>query len=152
MMMKKILLILAAALLFGAAAAAQPRALGIRAGWGAEVDYEHALGDAYFLEGSLGLGSFQNSFVSLSGLFNFVLARPDWTPRGDWSVYAGPGVGAIFARDFGAGGILGDIGLEYRFWFPLQLSLDLRPALMIGSEGIVTQGIFNFGLGIRYAF
>ena len=37
-------------------------------------------------------------------------------------------------------------------WFPLQLSFDIRPALMIGGDGIVTNGILNFGLGIRYAF
>ena len=150
--MKKMLLLLVAALVFAAAATAQPRARGLRAGWGAEVDYEHGLGDDYFLEGSLGLGSFQHSYLSFSALFNFVLARPDWTPRGYWSVYAGPGAGVVFAPDFAAGGLVGDVGLEYRFWFPLQLSLDVRPALMIGSAGIVTNSIFNFGLGIRYAF
>ncbi len=136
------------------AASAQPKAVGVRFGWGAELDYQHYLGGENFLEGSLGLGSFnpKSSYFSAVATYNFMIARPDWTPRGNWGFYAGPGAGVIFTNDFAAGGVVGLAGLEYTFWFPLQLSFDIRPALMIGGDGIVTNGILNFGLGIRYSF
>ena len=150
--MKRLMMILVAAVAMAAAAAAQPRAAGVRIGWGSELSYQHTLGGENFLEAGVGLGSFTNSFFSATALYNFMLVRPDFTPRGTWGVYAGPGAGVIFTREWAAGGIVGDLGIEYTFWFPLQLSLDVRPALMVGGEGIVTNSIFNFGLGIRYAF
>ncbi len=58
--MKKFLLIAVAVLGFSFAAIAQPRAIGIRAGYGAEVSYQHTLGAANFAEIDLGwsVGSF----------------------------------------------------------------------------------------------
>jgi hypothetical protein len=48
-------------------------------------------------------------------------------------------------------GIAGQVGLEYTFHFPLQLSVDLRPQL-----GLVNQAFGIWGwyphLSIRYRF
>ena len=87
-----------------------------------------------------------------------MLAQPDWTNRGEWGVYAGPG--AALGIAFGNPGAFniaaaGQVGLEYTFWFPLQLSLDIRPQLGLWTGG-GTAGFYFGGwcpaLGIRYRF
>ena len=154
--MKKIILLAAMVLGFAVAASAQPRALGARLGNGAEVSYQHQLG-ANFLEvdGGLGLG-FDGTFnVGATGIYNFMIAQPAWTSRGEWGFYAGPGA-AVGMNIIGENSYFhlaaaGMVGLEYTFWFPLQLSFDLRPTLGYG---------FNYGfhwsvmpaLGVRYRF
>jgi hypothetical protein len=151
--MKKIIII--AALLFGfaAAASAQPRAVGVRIGNGGELSYQHQLG-ANFLEvdGGLGLG-FDGTFnVGATGIYNFMIAQPDWTDRGEWGFYAGPG--ASFGLGVGDAnyftlGIAGMVGLEYTFWFPLQLSIDFRQHIGIGNGFWAPSSV---GLGVRYRF
>lgn len=51
------------------------------------------------------------------------------------------------------GFVAGDLGLEYDFEIPLQLSLDIRPELYFGSSSYREN---NFGpdvaLGIRFQF
>lgn len=49
-------------------------------------------------------------------------------------------------------GFVGNVGLEYTFWFPLQLSVDFRPRLMFGDGGLRSDGPFTLGIGVRYAF
>ncbi len=165
--MKKILLIAVLALTTAFAAIAQPRAIGARLGWGAEVSYQHNLGNN-FLELDLGLPSFGALGVGLTGVYDFVIAQPQWTP-GTWTFYAGPG--AQVGTSFGAGvfamnvGVVGQVGLSYQFQFPLELSLDLRPGLgfafgsaSYGGETVAVGGFyFNYlgfvpCLGVRYAF
>lgn len=152
--MKKFFLVAAMVLGFAVAAAAQPRAVGVKFGWGLEASYQHSFG-ANFLEANLGL----NQFNSIDGsvVYNFMIAQPSWTDRGEWGFYAGPGaaVGMSFGTNETDGYLhlaaAGMVGLEYTFWFPLQLSLDLRPTLGYG---------FNYGfhwsvmpaLGVRYRF
>ena len=79
--MKKIILVAAMVLGFAVAASAQPRALGLKLGWGAELSYQHGFGSD-FLEANLGL----NQFNSLDGsvVYNFMIAQPAWTSRGEW--------------------------------------------------------------------
>ncbi len=158
--MKKILLIAALVLGFAAVASAQPRAIGIRGGYGVELSYQHTLGSENFLEADLGLAG--TSF-NLAGIYNFHL-----TEFGEgFKVYGGPGA----AVGMGAGhfnlGIAGQLGIEYTFNFPLQLSLDLRPQLGLGfisgaadsDSASDARSIIKFtcwgwypSLGIRYAF
>ena len=153
--MKKIILVAALVLGFAAAAAAQPRAIGVRIGNGGEISYQHQLGSNFLeVDGGLGLG-FDGTFnVGATGIYNFMIAQPAWTSRGEWGFYAGPGasvglgVGEANYLTLGAAGM---VGLEYTFWFPLQLSFDLKPQLGFG---------FNYGfhfnimpsLGVRYRF
>lgn len=150
--MKKIILIAAMVLGFAVAATAQPRAIGVKLGWGAEVSYQHSLGEN-FLEANLGLNNFNS--LDVSAVYNFMIAQPSWTSRGEWGFYAGPGAAVgmnlIGENTYFHLAAAGMVGLEYQFWFPLQLSLDLRPTLGFG---------FNYGfhwsvmpsLGVRYKF
>ena len=149
--MKKIIIVAAMMLGFAIAASAQPRAVGLRGGWGVELSYQHTLGEN-FVEADLGLvrGGF-----SLAGNYNWTLVRPEWTNRGEWGVYAGPGA-ALGAFKGGASvAVSGMVGLEYTFWFPLQLSIDLRPQLgvaMGGGNSAFYFGDFIPSLGVRYRF
>ena len=152
--MKKIILVAAMVLGFAVAASAQPRALGVRAGNGGEVSYQHQLG-ANFLEvdGGLGLG-FDGTFnVGATGVYNFMIAQPDWTDRGDWGFYAGPGASVglgLGENNYLTLGAAGMVGLEYTFWFPLQLSIDFRQHIGIGNGALWTPS--SVALGIRYCF
>ncbi|MDD7234562.1 MAG: hypothetical protein PUH35_03625, partial [Bacteroidales bacterium] len=89
---------------------------------------------------------------------NFMIATPDWTSAGSWGFYGGPGAGLAIVNvpdSEGASvfaGVVGNLGLEYTFNIPLQISLDLRPRLMFGNNNVWTDGIFSFGIGVRYAF
>lgn len=153
--MKKIILVAALVLGFAAAAAAQPRAIGLRGGYGVELSYQHNLG-ANFVEADLGLTGF--NALNVAATYNWMLAQPDWTNRGEWGVYAGPG--AALGLGFGEVShlnvaVAGQVGLEYTFWFPLQLSIDLRPQLGLWTGGGAAG--FYFGgwcpaLGVRYKF
>ena len=153
--MKKIILIAAMVLGFAVAASAQPRAIGLRLGYGAEVTYQHSLG-ANFVEANLGLNTF--NAINAVATYNWMIAQPQWTDRCEWGFYAGPGaaVGLGFGESrFFTAAAVGQVGLEYTFWFPLQLSIDIRPQL-----GLITANKaagFYFGgwypaLGIRYRF
>lgn len=149
--MKRILLVAALVLGFAVAASAQPRAIGIRGGYGVELSYQHTVG-ANFIEADLGLGGFNS--LNVAATYNFSLVQ-----FGDgFNVYGGPGaaVGLGFNPGWFNVGIAGQLGLEYIFDFPLQLSLDLRPQLGVsivngGGSGLGFWGWYPC-LGIRYAF
>ena len=154
--MKKIILVAAMVLGFAAAAVAQPRAIGVRLGNGAEVSYQHTLGGENFLEvdGGLGLG-FDGIFnVGATGIYNFMIAQPQWTSQGTWGFYAGPGVGVglgLGETNYFTLAVAGMVGLEYTFDFPLQLSLDVRPQIGIGFGNGLHWGVMP-ALGVRYKF
>lgn len=143
--MKKNLLAIILLSGLSAVAAAQPRAVGLRGGWGVEASYQHSIGSD-FIEADLGLNG---TVFNLAATYNWMLAQPQWTDRGDWGIYAGAGaaVGATLCAT-------GQIGLEYTFWFPLQLSFDLRP--QIGIHLFNQTGIYYGGwvptLAARYRF
>lgn len=156
--MKKIIITVILAIGFVTAATAQPKAIGGRLGWGVDVSYEHNMGSkANFLEASLGIFGF--SGLQLGATYNFMIAQPEWTTKGTWGFYAGPGasVGMSFFGPFNIS-VMGQIGLEYTFDIPLQLSLDLRPQLGVGIYGggayFYAGGLFGFvpSLAVRYAF
>lgn len=153
--MKKIILVAAMVLGFAVAAAAQPRAIGLRGGYGVEATYQHSLG-ANFIEANLGLGGFNS--LNVAATYNWMLVQPNWTSKGDWGVYAGPGAALGLGFGDAAGlniAVAGQVGLEYSFWFPLQLSLDIRPQLGLHTGGGAA-GLYFGGwcpaLGIRYKF
>ena len=130
--MKKTIIIIAVMLGFAFAASAQPKAIGGRLGYGIEASYQHTLGAPHFLELNAGIFGLNHVGFRFTGLYNFVFAQPNWTPRGSWAWYAGPGVslGTAHYNDKNGrffAGIAGQVGLEYEFWFPLQLSVDRRP-------------------------
>ena len=140
--MKKIILIAALVLGFAAAASAQPKAIGLRIGGGAELSYQHNVG-ANFIEADLGLESFKS--LNVAATYNFNIAE-----FGDgFKFYAGPGVGLGFAEELRIG-IAGQAGIEYNFASaPVQVSLDVRPYFDFVGVGLV--GWYPH-IGIRYNF
>jgi len=148
--MKKALLIIASVLCFAAVASAQPRAIGLRAGYGGELSYQHSIGGNSFAEIDLGAwGNSGNNFsFFVTGAYDFIVAG-----NGACNVYVGPAasLGSWKSDSYSgfAGGIGGQLGVEYNFSFPLQLSLDYRPIYYFGSKAFYAYGI---ALGIRYRF
>lgn len=153
-------LILTAILVIGMAATAfaQPKAIGGRLGWGIEASYQHNMGaGANFLEADLGLFAFTG--LNVSGIYNFMIAQPEWTTKGTWGFYAGPGVGAgISFLGPVQVSVMGQVGLEYNFEKPVQISLDIRPQFGVqfygGSAYFYAGGLLGFVpcLAVRYRF
>lgn len=161
--MKK--LILSAVMLLGLALSTQAQdisknALGLRLGdsdgFGGEISYQRELSSDNRLELDLGWRNSNNvDAFKLSGIYQWV-----WNIDGGFNWYAGPGAGignwSYKYKDVKDSGTFvyvgGDIGIEYLFDIPLQLSLDLRPEFYL-SDGYRTD---NYGsdiaLGIRYRF
>lgn len=158
--MKKTLLVIVAVLGFAFAASAQPKAVGCRLGYGLEASYQHYLGDPNFLEVNAGIWGLNHIGFKATATYNFVFAQPDWTPRGSWSWYAGPGItlGTAYYNNKNGRffcGVVGQVGLEYQFWFPLQLSADLRPTIGFCDKEFYVNGLtygFVPTISVRYAF
>jgi len=168
--MKKFVLVLAALLGMAVAAVAQPKAIGIRGGLfgsyvNGEISYEHWFtmfdNDYDFVEAELGvIGT--NGFKA-TAMYNFTFAQPEFTDRGEWGIYAGPGISAgygtapVYTSDGVKElktspflGLVAQLGVEYTFWFPLQLSVDFRPNFLIPSR--FNSYWYGFALSARYAF
>ena len=154
--MKKVLFTLLAVFALSFAASAQNNAIGLRfaggSGYAAEISYLQGLGSNR-IELDLGLtNSFDNNYhyANLTGVYQWCF---NITGGLGWFVGAGANLGVHFAKNenpaFGLG-VDGQIGLEYKFSFPLQLSFDVRPQYdLIGSASG-----FGWGgaLGVRYMF
>lgn len=158
--MRKLFLLIIACFGFTALLSAQdisPNALGLRLGdsngFGTEISYQRALSDNNRLEFDLGWRSGNNyDGFKLAGLYQWV-----WNLDGNFNWYAGAGGGiGSYGYDDPAFNdetfvfLAGDIGIEYSFEIPLQISLDFRPELSFGDY---TDDLdFDIGLGIRYLF
>jgi len=158
--MKKILLIAIMAVAGVAYAAAQPRAIGGRLGYGAEFSYEHQLGQNMI---SLEVGVPAFNGIEAACTYDWIDpfgATVPWNEKGEWHWYMGVG-GAVQwswqVTNAAFIGAAGRFGIEYDFWFPLQLSLDFRPTLGVAfAPGAAAFGYDVYcgglGLGIRYKF
>lgn len=176
--MKRMIVALVGLVVLGAAAAAQPRAIGVRAGWSGELSFQYTTHEYQFLQVDLGCLNWADNHNGFRTTitYNFIFSQPQWTARGEWAWYAGPGAmlgvmhtqpynrskdGApVDAHNYFLAAVAPVFGLEYTFWFPLQLSLDIRPPIgaQIGpgpDAGFFWDGII-FGfipvLAIRYRF
>ncbi len=146
--MKRLIIIMVAVLCMAAVANAQPKALGLRATYGAELSYQHYAGGSNFWEFDAGL--FDN-LLDLVAIYDFSIA-----PVGPFNFYMGPG--AFLATWAGPRpqdahmnvGLAGQIGLEYIFDIPLQISLDWRPCFNLMNG--FAWAPYGAALGIRYAF
>jgi len=164
--MKKI--VLSAFMLLGLAFSAQAQdisknALGLRLGdndgFGGEISYQRGLGDNNRFELDLGWRNSNDvDAFKLVGLYQWV-----WNIDGGFNWYAGVGAGVGSWSYDGPGGAdndgtfvlaAGDIGIEYNFDIPLQLSLDIRPEFYLNNSGDNKFREDSFGpdiaLGIRY--
>ena len=146
--MKKTLILLVALLGFAVAAVAQPRAIGVRAGYGGEFSYQHGFGNSF---GELDLGWWGNHHINLVGIYDFILGG-----NGEVNVYLGPGAqlsiwNAPQHNNQLNVGLAGQFGVEWNIpTIPLQLSLDWRPVFFFLNDGGF--GYDSVGLGIRYRF
>lgn len=136
--MKKVLLLSVALSFCSLSLFAQHRAIGLRLSNAVEVSYQREAGSANFWEFDGGLWNFGNG-AQASALYNWIIASPDWTSKGDWNWYLGVGgsTGLVWGNSYHHGsedvgcfiGVAGMCGLEYNFWFPLSVSADFRPVI-----------------------
>ncbi|NDV47488.1 hypothetical protein D0T49_10560 [Paludibacter sp. 221] len=126
---------------------AQSNALGLRLGWGAELSYQRML-QANRLEVDLGLDF--GGGLNAAGVYQWMFDLSQLATGFNWYVGAGAYVG--INNNFLVGAV-GDLGIEYNFNIPLQLSLDWRPGLYFNT-GANNVGFDwrGFALGIRYKF
>ena len=132
--------------------------LGSNDGFGTEISYQAGLSSKNRLELDLGWRN-QTHEDNLKAT-----AVYQWVNKIDgglnWYAGIGGGIGSWKYNDehgYTDSGtfafLAGDLGLEYNFDFPLQLSLDIRPELYFGSDSYVEN---HFGpdlaLGVRYRF
>lgn len=127
-MTKKFILSLALAVSLVGALNAQSigKAIGVRFGYGGELSYQQPLGNANRLELDLGLNRYG---FGLNGVYQWVWDLSSLSDGFNWYAGIGAGVGSY---NYSSGyplnvGLLGQIGIEYNFNIPLQLSLDYRP-------------------------
>lgn len=129
--------------------------LGDNDGFGGEISYQKAFKANNRLEFDLGWRNSKNvDALKLVGLYQWV-----WNIDGGFNWYAGAGAGLGTwsyningAKDSGVYALAaGDIGIEYNFDFPLQLSLDFRPELYLNSNDWRNDSFGpDIALGIRY--
>ncbi|EKT2070480.1 hypothetical protein O8E88_002308 [Flavobacterium psychrophilum] len=158
--------ILVASMLLGLAYSSEAQnisknALGLRLGdndgFGGEVSYQRKLAIHNRLEIDLGWrNSKEVGSLKLAGLYQWT-----WNIENGFNWYAGVG-GGLGSWSYNKNNenykgtfvfVAGDLGIEYNFDIPLQLSLDIRPELYFNSSSYRDN---NFGpdiaLGIRYVF
>jgi hypothetical protein len=154
--MKNILFIL---FLIGATTMSAQRisknALGIRIGdndgFGGEISYQRYLKENNRMEFDLGWRDSNNvDAFKLVGLYQWVMPIDGGF---NWYVGAGGGIGSFDAGDndgvFAL--VAGDLGIEYNFEIPLQISLDMRPEL--GFNDSYSDDLdLDIALGLRYQF
>ena len=146
-------LVLMAGTFFSANAQVDGKAIGLRFGSVTEVSYQHPLSDANRVELDLGLNSWQ---IGLTGVYHWVKDLSSVTDGLNW--YVGPGLqvgttyGGVLTNGFTLG-IVGQIGAEYTFNFPLQLSLDYRPGIYLVKPSWMNFGSYDgICLSARYKF
>jgi hypothetical protein len=131
--------------------------LGDNDGFGAEISYQRKLTDTNRLEFDLGWrNSNEVDALKLAGLYQWV-----WNIDIGLNWYAGAGGGLGSWRysddeDSSSGTFVflaGDLGIEYQFDIPLQLSLDVRPEIyLLSGDYKETDFGPNLALSIRYRF
>ena len=127
------------------------KAIGIRFGYGAEISYQHPLGNTNRLELDLGLTHYG---AALNGIYQWVWDLSELADGFNWYAGVGAGLGMF---DYGSInknalsiGLLGQVGIEYNFNIPLQLSLDYRPGVFV-LNGFNTS-LDGFCVSARYKF
>lgn len=131
--------------------------LGNNDGFGGEISYQRGLSKDNRLELDLGWrNSNHTDAIHLAGLYQWV-----WNIDKGFNWYAGAGGGlASYSWDAPAGFddnfttvfAAGDIGIEYNFDVPIQLSLDFRPEFNLSNNAGFDSYGSDIALGVRYRF
>jgi len=137
---------------------AQSNAVGLRLGGGigggAEASFQLGISEANRIEFGLGLDVYQsaNAFHA-SAVYQWVFDLSELEAGFNW--YTGVGGGLLsYSSKFGSAtyvGVLGIIGIEYNFEFPLQLSIDYRPGFYFGG-GDFDPFRGGAAIGVRFRF
>lgn len=171
-MKKSVYLLLAMVVLGAASAVAQPRAIGGNLGTDFGFSYQHGFGQSNMLDLSVNVPLIYGIGVGGKVTYDWIdpfNAPVPWDHKGEWHWYMGVGGGASVWFPYSSSesyawwnvGAVGHIGIEYDFWFPLQLSLDWRPQFGIGNYDYYGNGhkvnfdlagIYGLSLGVRYKF
>ena len=162
--MKKGIILVAMLAAMSAVAYAQPRAIGANLGYDAGFSYQHGFGESNMLDVNAYIplvdwgvgGSVTYDWIDPFG------ATVPWNHKGEWHWYMGVGAGGGiygFNKPSWFVGAVGHFGIEYDFWFPLQLSLDWRPNVGVwrnsadDAYGFNLKGLYHgISLGVRYKF
>ena len=154
---------------------AQPRAIGANIGANFGFSYQHGFGDANMLDVAVfcpwAAGhayKYGGNTWGIGGIVTYDWIDPfgatvPWNEKGEWHWYMGVGAsGGVYNFDVPVWfvGAAGHFGIEYDFWFPMQISIDYRPVIGITGASDVSETIdFDRGgllagisLGIRYKF
>lgn len=121
--------------------------------WGAEISYQIYLKGIRRLEIDFGsLSGTSWDIFQFTGVYQWRLIR-----KGGFNFYTGPGLGVGYAN-YGYGedkfyfAVVGDIGVDYTFRFPIQLGFNYRPGWTTINDDLDI-GITNrYGFAIRFAF
>jgi len=147
---------------------AQPRAIGANLGASLGFSYQHGFGESNMLDVAIytPIAAGQAKMWGIGGTVTYDWIDPfgtsvPWNEKGEWHWYMGVG-GAGGVYNFSPAvwnvGVAGHIGIEYDFWFPMQLSVDWRPNIgIVGANGAGvgynTAGLYDgLTIGIRYKF
>ena len=150
--MKKILLAVVALLCVATVNAQDYKnAIGLRLGYGAEVQYERHFSAKNYLEANVGLYGFGKE-VNVNATYNWNCFEWNWTPSvGKWFLSAGVGASVAFAPKYFNVGVAGDVAFGLRFNKPVTLSLDYRPTIYFlhnawghGFAGVALTCTYNF--------
>jgi len=168
--MKKIFTTMIVMLAVASVAFAQPRAIGGRIGWNyEEFSYQHSITDGMYVDLTAGFGNLWSGGYQATD----VTASFDWifNIKGIWNWFVGPaagigyGYGSSYRYYSGYDGhpympfrlnVGGQIGFEWQFGIPLNLTVDWRP--MVNVLGFANpaypkwNGLYNVGVGLRYRF
>jgi hypothetical protein len=144
------------------AAYAQPRAIGANLGGSLGFSYQHGFGEANMLDVAVSVPFLNGWGIGGSVTYDWIdpfNAPVPWNEKGEWHWYMGVGGGGGiygFKEPCWFAGVVGHIGIEYDFWFPLQLSLDWRPNIGVSNahkNWFNPWGLYDgISLGIRYKF
>ena len=129
--MKKIILSLVFVFAMFTFAEAQNNAFGLKLGDGIDLSYQRWLTNTNRnrLELNVGLASFSSgSPITVSGLYQWVYGI---TSGVNFYFGVGAGTGLYTGNSDFLLNILGNVGIEYNFDFPLQLALDYTPGLTL---------------------
>lgn len=163
-MMKKAFGIVAFSFLLVFTAVAQPRAIGGRLGTLAEVSYQHTTHAGQMIDLTAGTSNYflTSGYAEVACMYDWV-----FNIAGSWNWYVGPGVGVGYYWHGYADGyshlrlaVGAQIGVEYQFRIPLNISLDWRPMYNLmflhrtnGAEsGLYYGDLYGIALGLRYRF
>ncbi len=161
--MKKIIITLAIVISMAGASTVQAgggSTIGLRLGYPTEISYQMGINNANRLELGLGFRSYGYAYnsnyalFSLSGIYQWVWDLSAVGNGFNWYAGFGASVGyySYSYLNYGYSGfpvsILGQVGIEYNFNFPLRVSLDYRPGFQItNGAGFIYDGV---ALGLRY--